>query len=75
MQHKIWKPGEAHLKNNAAYGQQQNRVWDPGRQGLKAHDQEIMNHFNLGSLMQEHRFKKILCILIDIGGSHVFSFL
>ena len=52
MQHKIWKPGEVQKNNIATDGQLQNKVWDPGRQGLKAHDQEIMIIFNLGSLMQ-----------------------
>ena len=54
MQNKIWKPGEVQKNNIATDGQLQNKVWDPGRQGLKEHDQEIMNHFNLGILMQEH---------------------
>ena len=53
-QNKIWKPGGVQKKNIATDDQLQNKVWDPGRQGLKAHDQEIMNHFNLGSLMQGH---------------------
>ena len=33
IQNKVWKLGKVQLKNdedNAAYGQQQNRVWDPG---------------------------------------------
>ena len=54
MHHKIWKLGEVQKKNIAADDQLQNKVWDPGRQGLKAHDQEIMINFNLGSLMQGH---------------------
>ena len=41
-----------------AYGQLQDKVWDPGgiflHSFLKAHDQEIMNVFNRESLMQEH---------------------
>ena len=54
MQHKIWKPGEVQHNNIAADDQLQNKVWDPGRQGPKAHDQEIMINFDLGSLMQGH---------------------
>ena len=42
------------LKNNATDGQQQSKVWDLGGKFLRAHDQEIMIHFDLGSLMQGH---------------------
>ena len=34
LQYKVWKFGRLQLKNgenNAAYGQQQNEVWNPGR--------------------------------------------
>ena len=54
LQNKIWKPGEVQLKNNAAVGQQQNKVWDSGGKELKAHDQDIMINFDLGSLKQGH---------------------
>jgi hypothetical protein len=39
-----------------AFGQLQIKVWNPGKlhQPMKAHDQEVMNVFNLRSLMQEH---------------------
>jgi hypothetical protein len=47
-----------------AFGQLQTKVWDPGgfHQHMKSHDQEIMNVFNLGSLMQEHPAFQILYI-------------
>ena len=35
MQNKIWKLGKVQMKNNATYGQQQNKVWDPGGKGWK----------------------------------------
>ena len=57
LQHKVWKPGRLHAKNNEdseAYGQKQTKVWDPGRKKLKMHDQEVMILFYFGSLMQEH---------------------
>ena len=50
-QNKIWKPGEVQKKNIAVDDQLQNKVWDLGRQGLKAHDQEIMINFDLRTLM------------------------
>ena len=37
MQNRIWRLGGVQLESNAAVGQQQNKVWDPGKQGLKAH--------------------------------------
>ena len=50
--HKIWRPGEKKQTTTDVDDKLQNKVWDPGRQGLKAHDQEIMIIFNLRSLMQ-----------------------
>jgi len=35
---------------------------------MKTHDQEIMNVFYFGSLMEEHLAQKNHCILVDIGG-------
>lgn len=55
LQHKIWKLGRLQPEDNednAAYGQQQIRVWHQGK--LKMHDQVIMSSFYFGSLMQEH---------------------
>ena len=57
LQNKVWKPGSVQWKNNAANRQQQSKVWDPRGKYLKAHDQEIMINFNLGSLMQGHQAK------------------
>ena len=57
LQHKVWKLGRLQPKKNEyseAYGQQQTKVWDPGRCGIKMHNQEIMSSFYFGSLMQEH---------------------
>jgi hypothetical protein len=40
--------------------QQQHKIWDlGGLQKLRTHDQNIMNIFNLGSLMQDHFTFKI----------------
>jgi hypothetical protein len=51
---------------NKASRQLQTKVWDPGgfHQHMKAHDQEIMNVFNLGSLMQVHPASKFIVYLI-----------
>jgi len=38
---------------------------------MKTQDQEIMNDFYFGSLMQGHSAQKNHCILVDIGGSCV----
>ena len=54
LQNKVWKPGSVQLKNNATDRQQQRKVWDPGGKVLRAHYQEIVIHFDLGSLMQGH---------------------
>ena len=35
---------------------------------MRTHDLEIMDVFNLGSLMQEHSAQKYHCILVDRGG-------
>ena len=75
MQYKVWNPGGVQKKNIAIDDQLQNKVWDPGRQGLKAHDQEIMINFNLGSLMQGHQAQENTLYFVDIGGSYVFNFL
>ena len=53
-QHKIWGPGEKQQTLEDVDDNLQKKVWDPGGQSIKTHDQEIMIIFNLGSLMQEH---------------------
>ena len=35
MQDKVCKPGKVQLKNDTAYGQQRNRVWDPKGKGWR----------------------------------------
>ena len=52
--HKIWRPGEKQHTTAEIDDHLQNKVWDPGRQRIKTHDQEIMIIFYLGSLMLEH---------------------
>ena len=47
-----------------AFTQLQTKVWDPGGsyQHMKTHDQEIMNVFYFGSLMQEHQLEAIIVL-------------
>jgi len=40
---------------------------------MKAHDEEIMNVFYFGTMMQEHLAQKNHCILVDIGGVLCFK--
>jgi len=69
LQHKIWRPGEKQHTTAKINDNLQNKMWDPGRQRFKTHDLEIMIIFYLGSLMQEYRLRKILCILFKSRGS------
>lgn len=41
---------------------------------MKAHDQEIMNHFNLGSLMQGHSDQDIILYINKHRGVSCFKF-
>ena len=59
---KIWKSGgtevtvaeELNQQHNESDDQLQSKVWDTGWTAKETHDQEVMETFNFGSLMQEH---------------------
>ena len=57
LQHKVWNLGSLYpIRNDDRkdQGQLQTKVLDLGRQILKVHDQEVMNYFYFGILMQGH---------------------
>ena len=45
---------ELSQQHNESYDQLQSKVWDTGWTAEETHDQEVMETFNFGSLMQEH---------------------
>ena len=55
------------------FEQLQNKVWDPGRQDQKVHDQDIMNIFYFGSLMQEHSTQEKIFVISRHRGSCVLG--
>ena len=62
QQIKIWEFGrtevtvaeELNQQHNESDDQLQSKVWDTGWTTEETHDQEVMETFNFGSLMQEH---------------------
>ena len=53
LQHKVWRlEGQATIA--VTKDRLSNKAWDLGGHRSEAHDQEIMNFFNLGCLMQKH---------------------
>lgn len=57
------------------FGQLQTKVWDPRGfyQHMKTHDQEIMNIFYFGSLMQEHSTQEKIIIFQQTQGVMCFK--